>query len=221
MGTCFLCNGNYVRRVMSSHIQHCGLPKTKASAAVKPAKKSHKPSFHIFVEGRDSKLFWMHLAVRPEAELAELDGFLRKTWLECCDHASAFTIQGKDFACSPSGDSDEDDEEIRLCDVLQPGMELTHEYDFGSTTHLKLKVVGPREGVAKESGMQLLARNDMHEFYCELCESLQPKIICPDCALRGKGWMCEACAAVHECDPDSFRAIRNSPRVGICRYGSS
>src|SRR5207302_5259625 len=47
---------------------------------------------HLVVEGRDLPMYWMHLEMPVDATLADLDDFLRDTWLECCGHLSAIRI---------------------------------------------------------------------------------------------------------------------------------
>lgn len=50
------------------------------------------PSFHLVIEGRYAKAYWMHVAAPLAAPLSKLDRFLRDTWLECCGHLSAFHV---------------------------------------------------------------------------------------------------------------------------------
>jgi hypothetical protein len=39
----------------------------------------------------------MHLEVPADATLTDLDEFLRETWVECCEHLSAFRIAGVSY----------------------------------------------------------------------------------------------------------------------------
>ena len=50
--------------------------------------------------------------------------------------------------------------DVPVGEVLRPGMKFTHDYDFGSTTHLALRVVGECEGKAPVQRVRLLARNE-------------------------------------------------------------
>ena len=58
------------------------------------------------VEGRDLPEYWMHLKVFTNVKLWELDNFFRDTWLECCGHMSAFTIEGIRYSSGPMEELD-------------------------------------------------------------------------------------------------------------------
>lgn len=92
---------------------------------------------------------------------------------------------------------EEHDMDIELAKVLKPGMKFTHEYDFGSTTELSLRVVAEREGVVrgKKDTVQILARNLPPVIPCRECGKPATKIIagyysvgdsaiCDDCVRR-------------------------------------
>jgi hypothetical protein len=100
--------------------------------------------------------------------------------------------------------------------VFQPGMVLTYEYDFGSTTELTLKVQGLREGGTSKGAVELLAQNDDPEVVCESCGTRVATQICAVCV---DGWLCESCAAGHECGEEMMLPVVNSPRAGVCGYG--
>jgi hypothetical protein len=83
------------------------------------------PSFHIVIEGRRAKAYWMHVAVPVGATLAKLDAFLRETWLECCGHLSSFEIAGERYASDPmDGDLSM---KRPLKQVVGVGMNLSYE----------------------------------------------------------------------------------------------
>lgn len=114
-----------------------------------------------------------------------------------------------------------------LGDVLKVGTKFDHEYDFGSTTELTLKVLSEREGVAlgkKKAPVVLLARNEAPEILCEVCG--QPAVlVCTNCnwggvAYSNQGAVCKKCAKKHKCGDDMMLPIVNSPRTGVCGYGS-
>ena len=116
------------------HLSSCSQPGASAL--------STGPSFHLFVEGRHAKAYWMHVALPVNAPLSKLDSFLRKTWLECCGHLSSFEIAGERYASDPMGV--ESSMKRPLQQVVDVGMSFSYEYDYGSTTELKLKVAGVR-----------------------------------------------------------------------------
>jgi hypothetical protein len=207
-GRCNLCGGSFSRIAMSRHLQSC-----RPSGAVGMA-----PTFHVFVDGKYAKEYWLHVAVPFKSSLSTLDGFLRKTWLECCGHLSAFTINGLAYSDSPEDDCGDRSANIRADRVLVPGLKFSYEYDFGSTTALLLKVVGIRECVLRR-GVQLLARNDAPQIPCGECSSGKLATrVCTDCQYGAGGWLCEDCAEAHACGTEMLLPVVNSPRVGVCGY---
>ena len=130
---------------------------------------------------------------------------------------SAFTIGGDQYYSSGPEDLDELGMEAPLSDLLLgPGKVFSYDYDFGSTTELKLKLVRMRECIADLDGIDLLARNDAPHFTCDSCGNQAATQICTACDPVGKGRLCEACAEVHDCDPELFLPVVNSPRAGVC-----
>jgi hypothetical protein len=101
-----------------------------------------KNTFHIVGEGAHHSEYWMHLEANADATLEDLDSFLRDTWLECCGHMSAFTIQKTRYIAGSGIDSmwvdigfkpgGEKDMNIALSKVLAPKLKFYHEYDFGT-----------------------------------------------------------------------------------------
>jgi len=174
-------------------------------------------SFHLVVEGRDLPGYWMYLSIPVNTTLEDLDDFLRDIWLECCGHLSAFTIEGTRYYISPMREYDERGMKVALGDVLGPGMKFYHEYDFGTTTELTLRVVSELEGEAKSESIQLLARNDPPSIACESCGKIAAQV-CAECIWSGKGWLCDECALEHECGEEMLLPVVNSPRVRMCGY---
>lgn len=61
--------------------------------------------------------------------------------------------------------------DVKLSEILSVGTKFSYEYDFGSTTELKLKVVAEREEEARrgKKTIQILARNVPPVIICDLC----------------------------------------------------
>lgn len=161
----------------------------------------------------------MHLEVTASATLAALDRFLRDIWLECCGHLSAFEIGGVRYAIDAGVDDEwhmgEKSMRVRLDKVLSPGQTCFYEYDYGTTTELRLKVISEREVEAKGKAIQVLARNTPPMILCEVCG--KPAIrVCAQCIYDDRGWVCNACAKDHECGEEMLLPVVNSPRVGMC-----
>jgi len=213
-GKCQLCGEVVGRASMTRHLTACSQP--QASGVAPAGKQPPGPSFHLVVEGRDAKAYWMHLAVPVTAPLSKLDDFLRGIWLECCGHMSAFEIDGNRYASART--DGEMSTRVPLRQVLDVGTKFFYEYDFGSTTELALKVVALREQGTPKNAVQLLARNEAPEVICQECGAQPATLICTECAWNGEGWLCGACAAEHECGEEMSLPVVNSPRVGVCAY---
>lgn len=125
--TCLLCKSKYSGKGMTKHLNFC-LPKSLEDQRKRQKFKS-QPFFHIMVRGYYLTEYWLHLKVDSNTMLDDLDQFLRNIWLECCEHLSAFSYQGSQLNIWK-----------KFKDVLWLGMKLLHEYDFGTTTILLVKV---------------------------------------------------------------------------------
>jgi hypothetical protein len=171
------------------------------------------------VQGRYNPAYWLHVEAPTTATLQDLDGFLRRVWLECCGHLSAFTIGKTTYSVDSAGGwSDDQNMDVELAMVLRPGLQFNHEYDFGSTTHLTLKVVSERAGEIEEKGdIRLLARNDPPAIACGSCGAPATKVS-TEGAWDASGWLCNKCASKRPGDEEYFLPVVNSPRVGVCGY---
>ncbi len=230
-GTCFLCQGEFGKRAIIAHLG-------KHLAEQDSAAGRHVKRFHLLVEWAHGPEYWLHLDVRADATLEDLDSYLRRTWLECCGHLSAFTIgetRYEDADLDPSEEEDDPGDDIfvglgmifdrlrpakpmttPLAQALTPGLTFIHEYDFGSTTELKMRVLAEHEGSNANAAVLLLARNLPPEMLCEKCglpaallgvdEEGEYRELCKKCAKRAKldEWLLP---------------VVNSPRAGVCGYG--
>jgi hypothetical protein len=204
--TCLLCNSIQTGAAMSKHLQSCLPNHLESSKKVKGPKP--KSFFHIMVQGTHAPRYWLHLKISSNAKLKDLDAFLRGIWLECCGHLSAFTCSGGELGM-----------QRRLSDILTPGMQLVHEYDFGDATLLSIKVLGSYEApITGKGAIEVLSRNDPPEILCEECGKAPAVEICTECQWDGKGWLCAACAMEHKCDEEMRLPVVNSPRTGVCGY---
>jgi hypothetical protein len=204
--TCLLCKSKYTGSGMTRHLQAC-LPKSLENQRKSQTLKS-QPFFHILVKGYYLPEYWLHLKVVSSAKLEALDQFLRDIWLECCGHLSSFSHKGNELAMGR-----------KLKDVLRPGMELLHEYDFGTTTELLVKVLGEYEGpMEKNKPVEIISRNEAPEIPCDECGKAMAVQICTECQCEGGGWLCQSCAESHKCSEKMFLPVVNSPRTGVCGY---
>jgi len=211
-GTCCFCERALTKAGLARHLGACR--QKKPGDAVSGPRKSF---YHIAVQGRYLPDYWMHLEVRADATLLDLDAFLRDTWLECCGHLSAFTID--DAQHMPMADEwlDSESMDFALEEVLEPGMTFRHEYDFGTTTELSLKVIAEWQGKPRRDPVRILARNDAPVIDCDYCGKPATQL-CTECMYEGRGALCEDCAGDHECGEEMLLPVVNSPRVGMCGY---
>jgi hypothetical protein len=216
-GTCVFCENSYTRTGMSRHLTACKARK----AVIATEDTEHAPQaklYHLAIKGTHNPIFWLDIEVPAGATLYALDQFLRDIWLECCEHLSLFKIEGRSYQSTLFDDwwgSDDQAMDVQLGDVLRPGLEFSHKYDFGSTTHLTLRVVAERKGTgAERDGIAILARNDPLDFRCEECAD-PATVICVFCDYP---LLCEKCAETHDCGDEGFLPVVNSPRLGVCGY---
>jgi len=120
-------------------------------------------------------------------------------------------------------ENSEQDMDVELSQVLKVGQKFFHEYDFGSTTELALKLMAEREGVVSnddddEEPVEIMARNNPPTIPCRECGKPATKVASGYYDV-GEGALCDACArtSLKEYE-DFFLPIVNSPRVGVCGY---
>jgi predicted RNA-binding Zn-ribbon protein involved in translation (DUF1610 family) len=190
---------------------------TKHIAKCPQRKSGNESRFHIVVQGLYLPQYWLHVEAKPMARLSDLDGFLRDIWLECCGHMSSFEIEGQEYMCGQTFDSDAESMKVLLGRVLSPGLKFRHTYDFGTSTELDLRVVGELLAVPGKEKIRLLARNLAVCFECSECGKAAAQL-CSQCSCEREAWLCDACGSKHECGEEMLLPIVNSPRVGQCGY---
>lgn len=149
---------------------------------------------------------------------------MRKVWLECCGHLSAFDINRRRYTVDyPLDDDlgwqspDERTMNVKVGEALASGMKFTHEYDFGSTTELTLKVTGEREGCIGPAPLRLLARNDAPSWSCRVCGEPATQLHTEEMYDEENPFYCDLHAEARE-DEWAFLPVVNSPRMGVCGY---
>lgn len=219
-GQCTFCGQSFAKRGMSRHLAAC----EKRQAAMREPSGAGRGKvraarlFHLLVEGTYNPEYWMHIEIPADVSLGVLDTFLRDVWLECCGHLSAFRIEGQTYTVYPDRYFGDRGMNARLERVLAPGLVFRHEYDFGTTTELTLKVVGEREGRVRGDKVQIMARNDPPAIKCARCDKPATQV-CSACIWGGdEAWLCDDHAREHKCGEDYLLPVVNSPRVGMCAY---
>jgi len=201
---------------MRGHLRNC--------AAAHDAPKGNKSRvFQIRVHGRHDPVFWVDVEVKRDARLRVMDDFLRRLWLECCGHLSAFHIDGFTYPVIVDREygfrRDERSMNYRIGDVLHgPGHRFAYEYDFGSTTELVLQVWGWRDGVLGRSPVRLLARNGVPAWPCQVC-GRPATLVCVHCRYEGNPFYCADHTSADDPEHEqAFLPVVNSPRMGVCGY---
>jgi len=194
-GNCFICGAELGKTAMKNHVL-----KTHNDPA------GDEICYLMKAEGAYDKNFWLLFDVALDKSLSSVDTFLRKIWLECCGHMSAFRGQYGEIGKN------------RKIRSLQAGEKLLHEYDFGSTTETLITVIGEIRRPKQRGAVRLLARNVPPVMICETCGE-PADLICLDCMYDDVNpFFCKACAEKHEQKHDMFLSAVNSPRMGECGY---
>jgi len=191
-GNCYLCGAELGKVAMKNHMlkQHSD-PTGEQECCL------------IRVEGMD-KRYWLLLDAPTTASLKNLDDFLRRIWLECCGHMSAFMGSGyQEFPMS------------RKLSAFPEGAQIGYEYDFGDTTELLVSFIGRTRRKKQREAVRLLARNKPIEWKCAECGKPAELV---DMSREERPCYCRACAEKSELDPDMILPVTNSPRVGVCAY---
>jgi hypothetical protein len=107
--------------------------------------------------------------------------------------------------------------EVPLQRILKVGQKFCYLYDYGSSTHINLRVLGEREGNVhnEKEPVQLLAQNTALTFFCIICKkpatvvemsyfisSIEESVYCTQCAKK-------------HIKEGSMLPLINSPRVGV------
>jgi hypothetical protein len=216
-GICSICGSIFSKTSMKKHLVQC----VQKHHTRKPSKfpvPVQTRLFTILLEGSFLHEYWIYIEVPANSMLVGLDTFLRDTWVECCGHLSAFTINGIRYMSETDEYFKEDKSMNYVLDkILMPGQEFSYDYDFGSTTHIRLKVVHELEVEDSDRSIEILARNEPPLVMCDSCGKIAT-FICRQCSNSGEGWVCDDCTPDHKCGEEILLPVVNSPRVGMCGY---
>jgi hypothetical protein len=211
-GTCAYCGKETAKGAMTRHLGNCG-KRLAAIAQAEAGKATPEILFHLRVQDAYRKDFWLDLEMRGSKSLQHLDDYLRAIWLECCGHMSQFSLSGG-FAQAVG-------KTRKVEDVFQLGRELTHIYDFGTSSETLVKLVEVRQGKPITSkAIALMARNLMPEEKCIECGKPATHL-CMECLYEDQTWgtLCDAHIKTHpHHNYEEPIPLVNSPRLGMCGY---
>ena len=212
-GKCGYCGREFAKGGTLRHLTSCA--RRKEIVAASDRKRGRKIGLtHLRVTDSWSGDFWLDLEMKGSATLRDLDRYLRYVWLECCGHLSMFTTGGW-------GEDDEISMETRVDRALQPGVQLVHINDFGTSSETLVRSVFMRNGRPTIShSIALMARNNSPEPSCMACEQTAVRI-CIECVYEDdrNGMLCQNHEATHPHeDYGGPLPVVNSPRMGMCGY---
>lgn len=211
-GECVFCGREMTRGGLVNHLGACS-ERQKAIEKANSGPRKDETLYHLQVQDAWEGMFWLHLEMRGSATLDDLDHYLRYVWLECCGHLSRFSVGG--------WGGREISKAKRAREVFQQGLELTHIYDFGTTSETLIKVARTRKGKPlTRYPITLMARNQPPEETCIECGQ-SASWLCLECLIEHEEWgtLCDHHAEEHPHEAyEEPVPLVNSPRVGMCGY---
>jgi hypothetical protein len=217
---CYICKNEYSKEGFTRHIKAC-LKKNQDANPVSETGNKKETSYLIKVTDVYVPGYCLYLLIDGTVLLSTLDKYLRDIWLECCGHLSLFEINGYLYDRVPD-DVEDYDMFYKLNEVLDENSVFSYNYDFGTTSNLRLKVMQLFSQVYKEKGIHLVGRNIAPEAICEKCKK-DADIYAADVYSNTCSYLCESCFEKEEQNAEELYAhvITNSPRMGLCGYDSS
>lgn len=217
-GKCFICEKVYTKPGMTNHLRACLRKKSEKLNSV-----GIDEYFHLSASSVESPDFWLHIGVLTDSKLREIDSFLRNIWFYSEEHLSGFTIDNISYDID-GVDRTKDNSSLfgfmgierksmehKISEVLRPSVEFLYEYDFGTTSKVKIKVISKYEDSQNNKSIKLLARNELPEYPCEKCGK-PVEVLCGE--IYEQQWLCEKCAEKEDLLDFSI-SFENTPRIGI------
>jgi len=213
-GQCTFCGHETAKGSMGKHLATCA--ERQALIARLEATTNRKPEllYRLRVQDAYSKEFWLDIEMQGSSKLQTLDYYLRAIWLECCGHLSEFMLKRW-------GETVDDSLPVKT--IFKNIEELTHIYDFGTSSETLIKLMETRTGVhLSRNPIVLLARNVLPPANCMVCNKVATHF-CENCAdeAQASGFLCPEHAQNHHHEDQDFDTtfpLVNSPRVGMCGY---
>ncbi len=213
-GKCVYCNQMFAKAGITKHL-------AKHLQDLEKEQKTTETAFHVKIQVDE---MFLNLLVSCDAQLVDLDDFLRAIWLECCGHMSSFKQKGKRYEI----DYDDEDADFGepmgelIANIFKEDMVLQYEYDFGSTTAFEIKILKSYNISIKEP-VKLLSRNEPLAIMCGMCKTQPAVKICSVHMYEEYAFYCKDCQKKHAKVCPDFKdyaamPVVNSPRMGVCAY---
>ncbi len=136
-GKCAYCSKEMAKGSVNKHLATCA-ERQKVIEIAEQKKGTSETLYHLRIQDAYNPAFWLNLEVRGSATLDNIDGYLRAIWLECCGHMSQFSVG--------AWTGEEISMKRKVSDIFGAGVELTHIYDFGTSSETLIKFVETRKG---------------------------------------------------------------------------
>lgn len=223
-GFCKYCGKEYTRAGMIKHLATC----KEREAVLADAKEKY---FELVLCGKYDKDYWLIIQMKESATLKDLDQFIRDVWVECCGHLSAFDIYGQRYEVAPQNDffwgKPAKSMNCKLKSILEQGMQIKYEYDYGSTTDLMIDVQDYYDAPNQKDKITIISRNNPPQFFCSQCRKNTAVWISPEGFYDGNPFWCDECmeklrkGEIEVDEPEFLLPVCNSPRMGVCGYEGS
>lgn len=197
---CNLCDKEYTPQGIKRHLNGC---------IEKYYKEGKEALSYLIIKDRYDSTFYLHIVIRNSASLEDLDEYLREVWLECCGHMSTFMDKREEISV-----------DTKIGSLFKTSKKLDYIYDFGSSTELTVEFVKSFKG-KQTLNIKTLTRNPSIRRNCDVCKKQKVVAVCSQCiGNEDEAYFCTKCMKNHECGIDMMLPFVNSPRLGVCGYGS-
>ena len=194
IGNCYLCGATLGKVAIKNHL-----------IKIHNKDKGGQECYLLKIEGVFNKEYWLYVDIPMEKTLYDIDTFLRKIWLECCTHMSAFFLP-KHIELNAN----------RKLKTFEAGTKLYHHYDFGTTTETVITILETIKREPQKEAIRLLARNVPPAFKCADCGEMAAYIDTELMYESDNPFYCKKCRKRD--DDDMLLPITNSLRMGECAY---
>ncbi len=211
-GICMSCGKELSAEEMKEHVIDC---------AQQEQKRPLEDNLILHISAADDADYWMDIALKKDATLAQLDKFLRDEWVDCCGHMSMFVCGGTEYYSDCAAEMGGRSMNTRIFKKMECGTQLLYDYDFGTTTRLVIDVIGEAGMSKRHKKVIQLARNIQPQYACVKCGEKAEFVISRTGESIAEAAYCETCAdEVMQREGMKMLPILNSPRCGMCGYGS-